>query len=216
MWDTVIELERQKKYFINLELFLQQESIYKTVLPPISMRLKALELTPLDQVKVVIIGQDPYHNVGQANGLAFAVNKGVSIPPSLRNIYKELQLDLGITPPNHGDLTKWAKEGVLLLNTILTVVENTPLSHVGHGWEQFTKKIIQICDQDPRPKVFVLWGNYAKTFKHLIQNENHLILESSHPSPLSARHSFFGSRPFSKINRFLVETSQSPIDFNIT
>ncbi|MCK5388365.1 MAG: uracil-DNA glycosylase, partial [Candidatus Izimaplasma sp.] len=175
----------------------------------------AFELCSFSNTKVIILGQDPYHNFNQAHGLAFSVLKGNRIPPSLRNIYNEVRSDLGINTPNHGELTSWAEEGVLLLNTILTVEHNKPLSHKEQGWEIFTDNIIKQINEDNRPKVFVLWGNNAIAKKKLITNRKHLVLTSSHPSPLSARHSFIGSKVFSKINVFLKKTNQEEIDFLI-
>ena len=169
----------------------------------------------MSNTKVIILGQDPYHNFNQAHGLAFSVLRGNKVPPSLKNIYKELESDLGVTPPSHGELTSWAEEGVLLLNTILTVEHNKPLSHKGKGWETFTDSIIKQLDIDDRPKVFVLWGNNAIAKKAMISNKKHLILTSSHPSPFSARYSFLGSKVFSNINAFLRKTNQKEICFKI-
>ena len=214
-WNELLTSEEKKDYYQNLVDFVNNEYQTDIVYPDQKDIFHALRLTPFDRVKVIIIGQDPYHNIHQAHGLAFSVLKGNPIPPSLRNIYKELHDDLGIEPPHHGDLSSWATAGVLLLNTILTVRHNEPLSHKGIGWEQLTDRIIQTLNQDNRPKVFVLWGNNAKQKQLLITNPNHLVISSSHPSPLSARHSFFGSRVFSKINQFLHQTNQEPIDFEI-
>lgn len=214
-FDDIIKSEYQKDYFKTLMAFIDQEYQTKAIFPRKEDIFKAFELTPFDQVKVVIIGQDPYHDVGQAHGLAFSVKQGIKIPPSLRNIYTELFNDLGILPPHHGNLKSWALEGVLLLNTILTVQAHKPLSHKNKGWEIFTDHIIKELSKDDRPKVFVLWGNNAIQKKDLIKNQNHLIIESSHPSPLSARHSFFGSKVFSRINTFLKETNQREINFTL-
>ena len=170
---------------------------------------------PFSKVKFIILGQDPYHNFNQSHGLAFSVLKGNRVPPSLKNIYKELYNDLGIEIPNHGDLTKWATEGTLLLNTILTVEAHKPQSHKNKGWEIFTDRVINVLNKDDTPKVFVLWGNNAIKKRELITNKNHLVLSSSHPSPLSARHSFFGSKVFSKTNRFLNANGLIEIDFNL-
>jgi uracil-DNA glycosylase len=175
----------------------------------------AFEFTPLENVKAVILGQDPYHGPGQANGLCFSVHKGVEIPPSLVNIYKELHDDLGCYIPNNGDLTKWAKQGVMLLNTVLTVRAHQANSHRGIGWEQFTDAAIKILAEQDRPMVYILWGSPARAKKVLIHNPKHLVLEAPHPSPLSAYHGFFGSRPFSKTNRFLEEHGVEPIDWQI-
>ena len=199
------------KIYQYLDKAYKEDSIY----PPKKDVFNALTYCPFNTVKVVIIGQDPYHNKGQANGLAFSVNKGVKIPPSLLNIYKEMHRDLGMDIPTHGDLTKWAKQGVLLLNAILTVKENAPLSHKDLGWQQLLIDIIKILDHNDTPKVFVLWGNKAKAYQRYIKNSHHLVLTSSHPSPLSARHSFNGSHVFSKINHFLKQHHRTPIDFSV-
>jgi len=176
----------------------------------------AFDLTPFDQTKIVILGQDPYHDFNQSHGLAFSVKKGNKIPPSLRNIYTELFNDLNIIPAPHGELTEWANRGVLLLNTILTVEAHKPLSHKKRGWEVFTDQVIRKLDQDDAPKVFVLWGNNARKKKNLISNPNHLVIESSHPSPLGARHSFFGSKCFSKANEFLRKNNRKEVDYTPT
>ncbi len=214
-WQEFLDNEFKKPYFIKLKAFIDQEYQMKTIFPIKEEIFNAFELCPFNKTKVIILGQDPYHNFNQAHGLAFSVLKGNKIPPSLRNIYKELQNDLKIITPNHGDLTTWAEEGVLLLNAILTVELHQPLSHKGKGWETFTDNIIKILNEDKRPKVFVFWGNNAIAKKTLITNPHHLVLTSSHPSPLSARHSFFGSRVFSKINAFLKQTKQAEINFKI-
>lgn len=215
MWKDIILEEQQKPYFQELLTFINKEYAEKTIFPPVENVYNAFKFCPFEDTKVVIIGQDPYHNYNQAHGLCFSVQRGNDIPPSLKNMYKELESDLNILPASHGELTHWAIQGVLLLNAILTVEAHKPLSHKGKGWEQFTDNVITLLDQDDRPKVFVLWGNNAKKKNILIQNPNHLVLMSSHPSPLSARHSFFGSRPFSKINRFLVENMRDPIDWQL-
>ena len=215
MWKDFILAQQAQPYFQELLAFVHEEYRTKTVFPPSQDVYNALKYCAHDNVKVVILGQDPYHNVNQAHGLCFSVKRGNDIPPSLQNIYKELKSDLGIDPPPHGELTHWAKQGVLLLNTILTVEAHKPLSHKGKGWETFTDHVIEQLNRDPLPKVFVLWGNNAKQKASLITNPNHLILSSSHPSPLSARYSFFGSKPFSRINRFLVENNRDPIDWRI-
>jgi uracil-DNA glycosylase len=215
MWKEIIDHEKQQPYFKDLTKRVLKEYQTKTVFPPKEDIFNAFKLCPFHNVKVVIFGQDPYHNYNQAHGLAFSVLKGNPLPPSLRNIYKELYDDLGIEPARHGDLTSWAEQGVLLLNTILTVVAHQPLSHKNIGWDPFINRVIQLLDEDPTPKVFVLWGNNAKLKRRFLQNPNHLILSSSHPSPLSARHSFFGSNVFSNINKFLVEHNRTPIDFTV-
>lgn len=192
-------------------------SEYKTqrIFPKSTDILNAFDFTPLEKVKVVILGQDPYHGEGQANGLCFSVHKDVEIPPSLVNIYKELHDDLGLKIPNNGDLTKWAREGVMLLNTVLTVRAHQANSHRGIGWEQFTDAAIKTLAEQDRPMVFILWGGPARSKKVLIHNPKHLVLESPHPSPLSAYHGFFGSRPFSRANAYLKKCGIEPIDWQI-
>jgi len=214
-WAEILNKEFQKAYYQELEKFIDNEYETKTIFPIKEEIFNAFELCPFSNTKVVILGQDPYHNFNQAHGLAFSVLKGNKIPPSLRNIYKELQNDLKILAPSHGELVSWAEEGILLLNTILTVEHNHPLSHKGKGWETFSTNIIKELNKDNRPKVFVFWGNNAIAKKQLITNRRHLVLTSSHPSPLSARHSFFGSHVFTKINQFLVKTKQQEINFQI-
>ncbi len=215
MWKTIIEQEKQLPYFKEITKRVLDEYRTKTIFPPLDDIFNAFKLCEFDQVKVVILGQDPYHNYNQAHGLAFSVKKGNDIPPSLQNIYKELQNDLGLPIPSHGELTSWAQQGVLLLNTILTVEAHKPLSHKQIGWDQFTDRMIALLNQDDQPKVFVLWGNNAKAKLPLLTNPNHLIIVSSHPSPLSARYSFFGSKPFSRINTFLETHQRLPINFEI-
>jgi len=213
-WSNLFSQESKKEYFIKLNNFIQSEIDNKEIYPPMEDTFNAFKLTPFNEVKVVIIGQDPYHGKGQAHGLAFSVNEGIKVPPSLRNIFKELHNDLGITSRNNGNLTEWAKQGVLLLNTILTVEAHKPLSHKNKGWEIFTNKIISELNKDESPKVFILWGNNAIKKSDLITNPNHLIITTSHPSPLSARHSFFGSKIFTKTNDFLERGQLGKIDFN--
>ena len=200
-WDLILDEEYHQDYFKKIVAFINKIYKEKDIFPPKPNILRALSLTDYDDVKVVILGQDPYHGVGEANGLSFSVNKGVRIPPSLRNIYKELYDDLGITPPNHGDLTSWAKEGVLLLNSVLTVEKDKANSHSNIGWQQFTDDVIRLIDNNKRDVVFILWGNYARSKKALIKNN--FIIESAHPSPFSAYNGFFGSKPFSKCNNYL-------------
>jgi uracil-DNA glycosylase len=183
--------------------------------PPTQDIFKALKLTPFERIKAVILGQDPYHGKNQANGLAFSVNYDVKIPPSLRNIYKELNNDLGIQPPEHGDLTKWAKEGVLLLNSILTVEPHKPASHRNIGWEEYTDEIIRVINNKKKNVVFMLWGNYAQEKGKYINRNKHLVIESSHPSPFSARKGFFGSKPFSRCNTYLKKNGIKNIDWEI-
>jgi uracil-DNA glycosylase len=215
-WKLQLETEFQKPYMQNLRKFLQKEkTAKKTIYPKGSDIFKAFEWTPLDEVKVIILGQDPYHGPMQAHGLCFSVPQGVRIPPSLINIYKELESDLGIKPPKHGCLEAWAKQGILLLNSVLTVEQGLAASHQGKGWEIFTDKVVSILNADERPKVFVLWGAYAQRKGQMIDRNRHLVLESVHPSPLSASRGFFGSRPFSKINAFLEKTRQKTIDWHL-
>ena len=214
-WSEILNNEFQQGYYRVLDKFIKNEYKTKAIFPIKEEIFNAFEMCSFSNTKVIILGQDPYHNFNQAHGLAFSVLRGNKVPPSLKNIYKELESDLGITPPNHGELTSWAEEGVLLLNTILTVEHNKPLSHKGQGWETFTDSIIEKLDKDERPKVFVLWGNNAIAKKTLIKNRKHLILTSSHPSPFSARYSFLGSKVFSKINTFLRKTNQQEISFEI-
>lgn len=215
MWSKIIKEEQGKQYFRNLQSFLDEEYKTKAIFPKIEDIYNAFTLCPYSNVKAVIIGQDPYHDYNQAHGLAFSVLKGNKIPPSLRNIYKELNNDLGIPVPLHGELTSWAKEGVLLLNTILTVEAHKPLSHKKKGWEIFTDSIIMRLNKDDQPKVFILWGNNAIRKEILITNSHHIILKSSHPSPLGARHSFFDSEVFSKTNKFLENNNRDTINFLI-
>lgn len=212
-WDIILKEEFEKEYFKKITTFL--DNTKGVVFPKRDNFFKALELTPLDKVKVVILGQDPYHEPNQAMGLAFSVPRGEKIPPSLRNIYKELESDLNIPAPTHGDLTKWAEQGVLLLNTVLTVEEHKALSHHKIGWQIFTDRLIyEVCRLN-QPIVFILLGNEAKTKKEMIKNPNHLIIESVHPSPLSANRGFFGSKIFSKTNNYLIKNNLNPIDWYI-
>ena len=214
-WLEPLKPEFSKQYY--KELYQKVIEEYKThlVFPPSDDVFNAFALTPLKEVKVVIIGQDPYHNVGKAHGLCFSVRPDVDIPPSLVNIYKELHDDLGCYVPNNGYLVKWAKQGVLLLNTVLTVRAHQANSHRGIGWEQFTDAAIRILNEEDRPIVFILWGSPAQTKKKMLNNPKHLILEAPHPSPLSAYRGFFGSRPFSKTNEFLEKNGLAPIDWQI-
>ncbi|MBR2533596.1 MAG: uracil-DNA glycosylase [Erysipelotrichaceae bacterium] len=214
-WDEVLGEEFDKPYYQELRIFLDGEYRSRTIYPLPQYIYTALRLTPYKDVKVVILGQDPYHEPGQAHGLAFSVNKGIEIPPSLVNIYKELQDDLGCSIPNHGCLVEWAKQGVLLLNAVLTVQAHRANSHKGRGWERLTDTIIQKVNEKEEPVVFILWGSNARSKKQFITNQKHLVLESVHPSPLSAYNGFFGSRPFSKTNRFLEENGIQPIDWQI-
>jgi len=214
-WDEFLKEEYQKEYFKEIEKFINEEYQEKEIFPHKNYILRALSLTDYDNVKVVILGQDPYHGIGEANGLAFSVNKEVKLPPSLKNIYKELNSDLGVEIPSHGDLTSWAEEGILLLNSVLTVEKDKPTSHKNIGWDIFTDTIISKVNEKETPVVFILWGNFAKNKKKLITNPKHLIIESPHPSPFSCRSGFFGSKPFSKTNEFLKKNNIKEIDFNI-
>lgn len=205
-WLEVLKDEFSKPYFKDLKDFLLQEKQSgQTVYPPGSRIFAALDETPFDKVKVVILGQDPYHGPGQANGMCFSVNKGVTPPPSLKNIYKEIETDLGIKPSIHGDLSNWAANGVLLLNAVLTVRANQPASHQNRGWETFTDTIIKKLSEQKNNLVFLLWGSFARGKKYLINTEKHLILEAAHPSPFSAYNGFMGCRHFSKANAYLNE-----------
>lgn len=214
-WQEALSEEFKKPYY--KKLFERVKTEYQTnlIFPPANDLFNAFHLTPLKAVKVVILGQDPYHNHGQAHGLCFSVKKGVAVPPSLVNIYKELQDDLGCTIPTHGMLTKWADQGVLLLNTVLTVQAHQANSHRGIGWEEFTDAAIRAVSEQGRPIVFILWGGPAQRKKEMLRNPMHLILEAPHPSPLSSYRGFFGSKPFSKANAFLREHGIEPIDWQI-
>lgn len=214
-WLAELEPEFRKPYYKTLYEFVKTEYSTTQVFPPADDIFNAFHLTPLSQVKVVILGQDPYHNTGQAHGLCFSVKPDVDIPPSLVNIYKELNSDLGCYIPNNGYLVKWAKQGVLLLNTVLTVRAHQANSHRGQGWEEFTDAAIKALNHQDRPIVFILWGRPAQTKKRMLDNPHHLILEAPHPSPLSAHSGFFGSRPFSQTNSFLEEHGETPIDWQI-
>lgn len=213
-WIDLIQKEQTEPYFINLLHFLAQERQQYTVYPKNDEVFNAFALTPLDQVKVVIIGQDPYHGPNQAMGLSFSVKKEVPIPKSLINIYKELDDDLGIKN-THGDLRQWAKQGVLLLNTTLTVRQSEAFSHSKKGWETFTTKMIEALCRERKNLVFILWGNHARQFSSLAQKYDHYLIESAHPSPLSAHRGFFGSKPFSKTNRYLRQHQITPIEWRI-
>ncbi len=210
-WDALLADQFSAPYYLQLREFLKAEYRAGAVFPPPEDIFNALKATPYEKVKVVLLGQDPYHGEGQAHGMCFSVRKGVALPPSLKNIYKELERELGIAPAAHGCLQKWAEEGVLLLNTVLTVRQGAPASHRGKGWELLTDRIITLLDERPEPLVFLLWGSHARAKKELIKNPRHLILESAHPSPLSAHSGFFGCNHFLKANEFLKE----PIDWSI-
>ncbi len=215
-WDEQLKTEWEKEYYRRLRSILAKEYKTQTVYPDMYDIFNALKYTSYRDTKVVILGQDPYHGPGQAHGLSFSVKPGVAVPPSLQNIYKELQEDLGCTPPENGDLTQWAKQGVLLLNATLTVRAGSPNSHQNLGWQELTDTIIKILNERETPMVFLLWGKNAKQKKELITNPAHKILTAAHPSPFSAQHGFFGCRHFSKANAFLIETGQKPIDWNLT
>ena len=202
-WAEALAAEFHKDYYRELYKFIRQEYASKTIYPPSDKIFTALHLTPLESVRVVILGQDPYHEPGQAMGMSFSVPEGVEIPPSLKNIYKEIHEDIGERIPESGDLTRWARQGVLLLNAVLTVRAHQANSHKGKGWEQFTDAIIRAVEGQDRPIVFLLWGRNARDKKELIRNPEHLVLEAAHPSPLSAYNGFFGCRHFSKCNKFL-------------
>ena len=214
-WLTELGQEFHKPYYKILYQFVLKEYNTTRIFPPSDDIFNAFHLTPLSQVKVVIIGQDPYHNEGQAHGLCFSVKPGVDVPPSLVNIYKELKDDLGCYIPNNGYLVKWAKQGVLMLNTVLTVRAHMANSHRGKGWEEFTDAAIRALNKQDRPIVYILWGRPAQTKEKMLNNPRHLILKAPHPSPLSAYNGFFGSKPFSQTNRFLEENGIPPIDWQI-
>ena len=214
-WKLYLNEEFEKEYYKNLRNILKKDYLTKTVYPHMENIFNALHLTSFENTKVVILGQDPYHQKGQAHGLSFSVNKGIKIPPSLVNIYKELNEDLGLYIPNNGFLEKWALQGVLLLNTTLTVLESLPNSHQDIGWSIFTDKVISVLNKKETPVVFILWGKNAISKEKLITNKNHLILKSVHPSPLSASRGFFGTKPFSKTNEFLRKNGLAEIDWQI-
>ena len=214
-WLEPLKPEFSKPYYAELFKFVKNEYSTRQIFPPADDIFNAFHLTPLHEVKVVILGQDPYHNVGQAHGLCFSVKPDVEIPPSLVNIYQELHDDLGCYIPNNGYLVKWAKQGVMMLNTVLTVRAHAANSHHGIGWEEFTDAAIKILNEQDRPMVFILWGRPAQMKKSMLNNPKHLILEAPHPSPLSAYRGFFGSRPFSKTNAFLEANGLTPIDWQI-
>ena len=215
-WDELLAEEFKKEYYLQLREFLKTEYNTRRIYPPMNDIFNALKHTAYKDVRAVILGQDPYHGAGQAHGLCFSVKKGVEPPPSLQNIFQELQNDLGIQPPNHGELTQWADNGVLLLNTTLTVRAGAAGSHFGQGWEIFTDRVIQLLNEREKPIVFLLWGTPARRKKALITNPRHLILECPHPSPLSAYRGFMGCRHFSKTNEFLVKNGMEPINWQIT
>ena len=214
-WKRIIDEEKEKEYFKKLKQFLLKEYDTFKIYPRKGEIFKCFELTDFKDVKVVILGQDPYHQPFQAHGLCFSVNKGVKVPPSLVNIYKEINSDLGCKIPDHGNLTKWAQEGVLLLNTIMSVRDSNPMSHSNKGWETFTDRVIRELNEDDTPKVFILWGSPSRKKKSLITNPKHLVLETVHPSPLSAYNGFFGCKHFSIANEFLKNNNREVIDWQI-
>lgn len=214
-WDQILKVVWTSPGFKNFMDMVNKEYENNIVYPPKDYIFNALKLTPYKDVKVVIVGQDPYHGEKEAHGLSFSVQNGIKLPPSLKNIFKELEDDLNIKSPNCGDLTKWAKEGVLLLNSTLTVIKDHPNSHKDLGWSLLTDYIIKVLNLREDPIVFILWGNFARSKKELITNKHHLIIESTHPSPFSANHGFFGSKPFSKTNEFLINNHKPPIDWQL-
>jgi len=213
-WKSILNSEFNKEYFIKLTDFVKEEYKKNTVFPPASLIFNAFNLCPFSQVRTVIIGQDPYHGPGQAHGLCFSVKDGVDFPPSLVNIFKEINLDLGLARPDSGNLERWAQQGVLLLNATLTVRAHQAGSHQRKGWEQFTDSVISIINQDKNNIVFLLWGAYAQKKGESIDRSRHLVLESVHPSPLSASRGFFGNKHFSKCNNYLTEKGLIPIDWS--
>ncbi len=215
-WDILLKDEFQKPYYLNLRKFLVQEYKSQTIYPNMHDIFNALKYTDYKDVKVVILGQDPYHQPNQAHGLCFSVKKGVNPPPSLQNMYKEIYAEYGYPIPQHGELTYWAEQGVLMMNTVLTVRESQPNSHKGMGWEIFTDNVISLLNLRPEPMVFLLWGANARAKKKIITNPNHLVLESAHPSPLSAYNGFFGNGHFRKSNEFLKQNGMTEIDWKIT
>ena len=214
-WDAVLKEENGKEYFMKLQEFLAEERQTHMVYPPEKDVFNALKYSSLADTKVVIFGQDPYHEPGQAHGMCFSVNKGIAVPPSLINIYKEIETDLGIKPPPHGYLADWAGQGVLLRNTVLTVRRGEANSHRGKGWETFTDRVTEALNEREKPMVFILWGANAREKAKLITNKEHMIITGAHPSPLSAGKGFFGGRYFSKANRFLEITGQTPINWEL-
>ena len=214
-WDKMLKGEFDKEYYQKLRRFLAAEYKTRTIYPDMYDIFNALKYTPYSGVKAVILGQDPYHGEGQAHGLCFSVKRGIEPPPSLKNIFKEIQDDIGIAPPQHGELTKWAKEGVLLLNTVLTVRRGEANSHKGAGWEFFTDRVIELLNEREKPIVFLLWGSNARQKKRLITNPRHYVLETVHPSPLSAYNGFFGCKHFSKTNSILRELGETEIDWSL-
>ena len=214
-WNPLLRSEFDEPYWAELQQFVADERRRGPVFPPADDVFAALHLTPYADVKVVILGQDPYHGAGQAHGLCFSVRRGVAIPPSLRNVYQELRDDLGVTTPSHGNLEHWARQGVLLLNTTLTVRSGQAASHQGKGWERFTDRVISTVNEKAGRVVFLLWGAPSRKKKALVDSSRHTVIESAHPSPLSAHNGFFGSRPFSRANTALREAGREPIDWQL-
>ena len=214
-WDALLKDEFRKEYYLRLRQFLAYEYRHAVVYPDMYDIFNALKYTPYEKVKVVLLGQDPYHGRGQAHGLCFSVQKGVTPPPSLQNIYQELHRDIGFQIPAHGNLSAWARQGVLMLNTVLTVRANQPNSHANKGWEQLTDRIIQLLDQKDAPLVFLLWGKNARSKQALLSNPRHQILTTSHPSPYSVHYGFAGCGHFSKTNAFLTANGCTPIDWQL-
>lgn len=214
-WNPILCAEFAKPYWTDLQQFVHDERTKHQVFPPHDDVFAALHLTPYESVKVLILGQDPYHGPGQAHGLCFSVRRGVRVPPSLLNVYKELESDLGIEPPSHGNLEAWARQGVLLLNASLTVRAHTAASHQGRGWEIFTDEVIRAVNDKPERVVFILWGSSARKKKSFVDTSRHTVIESPHPSPLSAHRGFLGSRPFSRANAALEDAGREPVDWRI-
>ena len=214
-WNPVLRAELAEDYWGELQRFVAEERARGPVYPSHDEVFAALHLTPYEQVKVLILGQDPYHGPGQAHGLCFSVRRGVAPPPSLQNVFKELEADLGIAPPEHGCLEAWAEQGVLLLNATLTARAKQAASHQGKGWERFTDAVIRAVNDKPERVVFILWGSSARKKRALVDTTRHAIIESAHPSPLSAHNGFFGSRPFSRANAALVEAGREPVDWRL-
>lgn len=214
-WRNILSEELEKPYFQILESFLEKEYAEQKIYPPKEDIFNAFKYTDYEDVKVLLLGQDPYHGAGQAHGLSFSVLDNVALPPSLKNMYKELETDLGIKSPKNGNLSKWADQGILLLNAVMTVREKSPNSHKGQGWEKFTDAVIKKLNEREKPVIFLLWGAYAKKKSALINQNKHIVIEGIHPSPLSAHNGFFGSKPFSAINNSLESIGQKPIDWQL-
>lgn len=214
-WDELLKPEFEKEYYQKLRSFLVNEYKTQTIYPNMNDIFSALKLSSYKDTKVLLLGQDPYHGEGQAHGLAFSVKPGITPPPSLKNMYKEIENELGIKPPNNGYLVSWAKQGILMINTVLTVREGQPNSHKGQGWEIFTDRIIELLNEKDSPVIFILWGNNAKSKKKLITNKKHFIIEGVHPSPLSASRGFFGCGHFKKVNEILKSLGEKEIDWSI-